>query len=718
MSPGHSLDDGETVRGFRGGQQVFGRFTLVRLLGRGGMGVVWQARDERLETDIALKFLPELVAHDPSAIHDLKRETRRSLQLTHPNIVRIFDFLSDERASAVAMELVDGATLAQLRLEKPHQVFDCAALEGWVRELCTALDYAHTHPKIVHRDLKPANLMVGSRGELKLTDFGISATLSDSATRVSQVGTSGTLVYMSPQQLMGEPPSVPDDIYALGATLYELLTGKPPFYSGDVATQVRTVRPVSIAERRRQLEVEGDPVPEAWERVIAACLAKEAAGRPASARAVAASLFDGAPLAGAADARRVKAGAPRSQTASGAHRGRAGLLWAGGAIAVAAVTAWMFLGRTQPAGPVVATPVEATPRTAAPAATTAAALPAPPESKTSAMDLVAMETKLAVAEGALEALRKTENPYLRRKFAEVEALSRRAAEHKAGKAFDAARQIYDELEKAFAELAGLGSAWRDAEEQRNEWLRRAGAATLIDQTQHRKLDEAVAPAAGELATGRFAEAAKRWRESLAELDRLETEEKARLAAEQSQRERIELERKREEAVQRWAEKFEKEPVVKITASPTGYPQGMKPGGLFVGNSQSTNGWERMTNSFDKTFTDRMGRPQIFSWTNEYNGEIKRGGFSGGGRQGDDRYTVNFNGVEHTKEFSGREWKFDGVLGWLRSLTFGEYRVQVDGRRMQYSLEIDFSIFMPVTESEKQAIREKQHPKIPDAEYGF
>jgi serine/threonine protein kinase len=113
------LDLGQTLTGFRVGQRVFGRYTLTRLLGRGGMGVVWLAHDEKLEQDVALKFLPEPVSNDLAAISDLKRETRRSLQLTHPHIVRIHDFVEDSRLAAVSMEFVDGASLTQRRLDQP-----------------------------------------------------------------------------------------------------------------------------------------------------------------------------------------------------------------------------------------------------------------------------------------------------------------------------------------------------------------------------------------------------------------------------------------------------------------------------------------------------------------------------------------------------------------------------------------------------------------------
>jgi len=107
-----------TSREFVSGQKVFGRYTLIKVLGRGGMGVVWLARDEELERDVALKFLPTLMMQDHAAFDDLKRETKRCLELTHPHIVRIHDFIHDERSGCISMEYVDGETLSNLRAEK------------------------------------------------------------------------------------------------------------------------------------------------------------------------------------------------------------------------------------------------------------------------------------------------------------------------------------------------------------------------------------------------------------------------------------------------------------------------------------------------------------------------------------------------------------------------------------------------------------------------
>jgi serine/threonine protein kinase len=266
-------------------REVFGRYLLEKQVGKGGMGVVWKARDLRLDRAVALKFLADLRLNDAVTRDDLKRETRRSLDLTHPNIVRIHDFVEDDEAAAIVMEYVDGASLSEMRVRLPSRHYETEALEAWTAALCSALAYAHDTGLCVHRDLKPGNLMVNARGALKVTDFGISCSLQNTAARVSAwASTGGTLGYMSPQQLLGELASPADDIYSVGATLYELLTGRPPFYSGDVGYQVREIVPEGINERRRKLGLPcTHAIPGAWEETIAACLAKRPAARPVSA---------------------------------------------------------------------------------------------------------------------------------------------------------------------------------------------------------------------------------------------------------------------------------------------------------------------------------------------------------------------------------------------------------------------------------------------------
>ncbi|MCX6953278.1 MAG: SUMF1/EgtB/PvdO family nonheme iron enzyme [Verrucomicrobia bacterium] len=279
------------------------RYRMKAELGRGGMGVVWRAEDTKLQRDVALKFLPDLVVRDREAMADLAAETRRCLDLTHPHIVRVYDLVEEVTRAAISMELVEGGSLAERKLRQPDRCFSVAAIAPWIAQLCSALDYAHTKVRLVHRDLKPLNLLIDSRGDLKVVDFGIARSLLNSGTRLSghTKSASVSLGYAGPQQLMGEPAAVTDDIYSLGATVYELLTGKPPFYEGDIITQLREIVPPSMTARRAALGVTGhEPIPEAWEKTIAACLAKKAEDRPQSAGEVAARL--GFPLAGSSPA--------------------------------------------------------------------------------------------------------------------------------------------------------------------------------------------------------------------------------------------------------------------------------------------------------------------------------------------------------------------------------------------------------------------------------
>ncbi len=276
------------------GMTIFNRYKLDRVLGRGGMGVVWLADDLKLERPVALKFLPSLIGLDPAAVKELKTETRRGLELSHPHIVRIYDFVDDDDAAAISMEFVDGKTLSELRLATASGVFTTEEVSQWLLGVCDALDYAHFQRKVVHRDLKPANIMITTRDAVaKVADFGIARSLSDTMSRLSaaNMGASGTLPYMSPQQAMGERPLPTDDVYSLGATLYELFTGKPPFYRGDLPMQINSKIPPSVAERRQELDVKASEVlPKIWEDAIAACLNKDPNMRPSCAGTLAEML--------------------------------------------------------------------------------------------------------------------------------------------------------------------------------------------------------------------------------------------------------------------------------------------------------------------------------------------------------------------------------------------------------------------------------------------
>jgi len=183
------------------------------------------------------------------------------------------------------MEYVDGPNFHYLRAHRPAQVLPWKFLALLVRQLCTALDYAHGE-RVIHRDLKPANLMLDSNERLKLADFGLACVVHDSLSRLSgHTGAAGTLDFMSPQQADGRKPQITDDIYSLGATLYELLTSRPPFYSGDIAYQLRNTRPQPLNERLLDLELTNE-IPSEVSALLMACLAKDPEQRPQSARAI------------------------------------------------------------------------------------------------------------------------------------------------------------------------------------------------------------------------------------------------------------------------------------------------------------------------------------------------------------------------------------------------------------------------------------------------
>jgi serine/threonine protein kinase len=283
-----------SLRALLAGQQVFGRYRLDRVLGQGGMGVVWKAHDGEMNKEVALKFLLEAYARSPDAVSGLKREASRSQDLGHPGIVRIYDLQQDDRHVALSMELVEGHTLAALKCERPGRCFDPADVLPWIEQLGDVLRYAHDEVRVVHRDLKPGNLILTAAGRLKVLDFGIAQRLhhSQSADRTS-VSSGYTLGYSSPQQLMGEPARADDDVYSFGATIYDLLTGRPPFFRGKIEMQVLQVTPPTMTERRAELGNTGGPIPTAWEEIVARCLVKERDERPTSARAVADALRSG-----------------------------------------------------------------------------------------------------------------------------------------------------------------------------------------------------------------------------------------------------------------------------------------------------------------------------------------------------------------------------------------------------------------------------------------
>jgi len=283
--PPASLPGGWSHKTRMPGEKIGGaRYILKRKLGHGEWTEVCLARDVKWERDVTLKFLPAQLLENGHFLEQVDEEVRRSAQLAHPAIARVFDFLYEPQAAAIAMEYVDGWPLSALKLDRPHNRFRIEEINLWTHQVCAALDYSHHEFCLVHRDLNPSNLLLNGRDQLKVTDFGIAHAIRNAASHASDT-TRGRIAYFSPQQLGGAEASVLDDIYALGATIFELSTGTAPFHQGELKTQILEAVAPGMNDRLQELGV-NDPVPIAWEETVAACLSKDPGKRPQSASEV------------------------------------------------------------------------------------------------------------------------------------------------------------------------------------------------------------------------------------------------------------------------------------------------------------------------------------------------------------------------------------------------------------------------------------------------
>jgi serine/threonine-protein kinase len=276
-----SLDHGR----FLPGTLLLGRYRVLGLLGRGGMGEVYRADDLKLEQTVALKFLPPDLSRDAGRLTRFHNEVRLARQVSHSNVVRVYDIGECEGQPFLSMEYVDGENLASL-LRRIGRLPGDKATEV-ARQICAGLAAAHDRG-VVHRDLKPGNIMIDGRGRAHITDFGL-ASLVGAGEAASRAGTPA---YMAPEQVRGGEIGPKSDLYALGLVLYELYTGRPAFRgdSWEELARARETGPPSPSS-----VVEGiDP---AVERAIKRCLEEDPRLRPATALSVAAALPGGDPLA-------------------------------------------------------------------------------------------------------------------------------------------------------------------------------------------------------------------------------------------------------------------------------------------------------------------------------------------------------------------------------------------------------------------------------------
>jgi serine/threonine-protein kinase len=272
---------------FAPGAIVAGRYRLVALLGRGGMGEVYRADDLTLDQTVALKFLPEGIAGGDMRLAQFHNELRTARQVSHRNVCRLYDLGDADGRRFLTMEYVDGEDLASL-LRRIGRIPQDKAIQI-ARQLCAGVAAAHDRG-VLHRDLKPANVMVDGHGDVRITDFGIATAARDAGADIA-----GTPHYMAPEQLAGRPASIRSDLYALGLILFEIFTGKRAYEATSLG-ELKQLHDTGTVTAPSSIVRDLDP---AVERVILRCLEKDPERRPASALTVAVSLPGGDPLAAA-----------------------------------------------------------------------------------------------------------------------------------------------------------------------------------------------------------------------------------------------------------------------------------------------------------------------------------------------------------------------------------------------------------------------------------
>ena len=247
---------------------VAGRFRIVRFLGRGGMGEVYEAEDLELGAAIALKTIRPEIAEHSQALNRLRKETYLARKVTHPNVCRIFDFSHDGDVAFITMELLSGATLAD-RLRDPKTI-SLNDASDWVLQMIEGLGAAH-RAGVIHRDFKPGNVYLvpeqDGRTRVVITDFGLARAMDSNQSMTESGQILGTLAYISPEQLRGEDASASSDIYALGIVIFELVTRRRPFEGAGISSLMKRLheQPPSPKLWMEQIEPR-------WEAVILRCL--------------------------------------------------------------------------------------------------------------------------------------------------------------------------------------------------------------------------------------------------------------------------------------------------------------------------------------------------------------------------------------------------------------------------------------------------------------
>jgi len=248
------------------------RYRILEPLGSGGMALVYKAIDEMLERIVAVKILREDYARDEDFRERFKQEAKAAANLSHPNIVTVYDFGLDEDQVFIVIEYINGTDLKSLIREKEH--FSTEDTVGLITQACAGVGYAH-RAGLVHCDIKPHNMLVSTDFRLKVTDFGIARALATIHPDEKSEIVWGSPHYFSPEQAAGSAPSPASDVYSLGVILYEMLTGKLPFEASETTELARMHREeIPIPPRRINPDI-----PEPLEEITLKVLSKEPAAR-------------------------------------------------------------------------------------------------------------------------------------------------------------------------------------------------------------------------------------------------------------------------------------------------------------------------------------------------------------------------------------------------------------------------------------------------------
>jgi serine/threonine protein kinase len=265
-------------------------YKIIEKLGTGGMATVYMARDTKLDRIVALKILRPDKSGETEWLKRFLREARAAANLNHPNIAAVYDIGEENEIHFISMEYVEGRTLTEVTRDRPLKL---AELVTAAIKVCDALAWAHSKGTI-HRDIKPANLMLTKRGDVKVLDFGLVKMIAVAGNTSTETVSSssnvlvGSIPYMSPEQALGEELDTRTDIFSLGVTLYQLVTGQLPFSganAGDTLNRIVHHRPMSIS----QFDVD---VPPELERIVHKCLEKDREWRYPSADALMRDLID------------------------------------------------------------------------------------------------------------------------------------------------------------------------------------------------------------------------------------------------------------------------------------------------------------------------------------------------------------------------------------------------------------------------------------------